>query len=89
MENESGWFDQYQLLQKEEDYVVLKVRPSYQPSDDQLGKVVQLAKEQLPPDVTFEIEFVDKLAFEANGKFRFCKSMVNSQPDEIDWSCLT
>lgn len=88
MENESSWVNQYQLLQEKEDRIILRIHPFYSPDATQLDHVKQLARAQLPSNVKFSIDIVDNLAFEASGKFRFCKSLVNSQWDGIDWEGL-
>lgn len=88
MENESSWIDQYQILQEKEDRVVLRIHPFHSPDETQLRHVKQLARAQLPSSVKFSIDIVDNLAFETSGKFRFCRSLVNSKCDDIDWENL-
>ena len=88
MENESSWFDRYHLIQKEEELVVLRVQPFRRPREDELAHVRQLGEDKLPSDVAFQIEVVENLPVETGGKFRFCKSMVNSHCEDIDWESL-
>jgi phenylacetate-coenzyme A ligase PaaK-like adenylate-forming protein len=88
MENQSSWFDRYQLLQKREDLMVLMIQPFHPPTNNQLKHVEQLAAEKLPKDVEFRIEIVENLPLESTGKFRFCKSLVNSHLEGIDWDSL-
>lgn len=89
MEAESSWFDMYQLLQKREDLIVLKIQPFHKPSEDQLKHVEQLAKGKLSGlGVEFQIELSENMSFEASGKFRFCKSLVNSHCEGIDWDAV-
>ena len=80
--------DQYQLLQEREDSVVLTVHPSGAPSKAQLRHVEELARKQLPDDVSFSIELVDRVEPEPSGKQRYCKSLVNPMTDDFDWSDL-
>ena len=86
MENESGWFEQYQLVQEHEDTVVLRVNPSSTPNEGQLRHVEDLARNQLPEGVSFSVELVDHLPPEPSGKQRYCKSLVNPRIDDFDWS---
>jgi len=79
MENESGWFDQYQLVQVKKNLVVLKIHPFFQPDTSQLNHVEKLARAVLPECVKFDIELVEELKLETTGKFRYCKSLVNSE----------
>ena len=88
MENESSWFDRYQFLQKREDLMVLMVQPFHPPDNSQIKHVERLAAENLPENVEFRIEIVEHLPLGSNGKFRFCKSLVNSHCEGIDWDCL-
>jgi len=88
MENDSSWFDRYRLLQEREDLVVLTIQPFYPPRKDQLARVKQLAKNILPADIEFRIHVVEHLSLEAGGKFRFCKSLVNSNCDDVVWEDL-
>ena len=88
MENESSWFDRCQLLQKREDLMILMIQPFHPPTNHQLKHVEQLAAEKLPKDVEFRIEIVGNLPLESTGKFRFCKSLVNSHCEGINWDSL-
>jgi len=85
MENESAWFDRYELVQEEVDRIVLRIRPFQDPSESQLVNVKRLAMDQLPCDVDFRIEIVDEHAFKSEGKFRFCRSLVHSHSNKISW----
>jgi hypothetical protein len=88
MENESGWFDRYQLVHESENLIVLKVKPFSTPHGEQLQHVRNLAKERLPAGVEFSIRLVRTLPSEGSGKFRFCKSKVSSDCEGIDWDNL-
>lgn len=88
MENESGWFDRYQLVQESENLIVLKVKPFSTPHEEQLQHVRNLAEERLPAGVEFRIHLVRTLSSEGSGKFRFCKSKVSSDCEGIDWDNL-
>ncbi len=85
MENESAWFDRYQLIQEREDLIVLRVRPFYTPGQNHVERVEEIARNRLPGNVAFRIEVVRELPLEDSGKFRFCKSLVDSQCEGIDW----
>ena len=85
MENESAWFDRYELVQEELNRIVLRIQPFQNPSKKQLINVKRLAMDQLPPDVDFRIEIVDEHAFKSEGKFRFCRSLVHSHSETILW----
>ncbi|OPX36338.1 MAG: hypothetical protein B1H11_07630 [Desulfobacteraceae bacterium 4484_190.1] len=88
MENESPWFDQYQLIQESENFIVLKIKPFSVPHEQQLEHVRNLARGNLPASVEFRIDLVRALSSQESGKFRFCKSMVNSDYEKIDWDNL-
>ncbi len=85
MENESSWFDRYELVQEKVDRIVLRIQPFQDPSESQLVNVKRLAMSQLPRDVDFLIEIADEHSFKREGKFRFCRSMVHSHSDKISW----
>jgi phenylacetate-CoA ligase len=85
MENESSWFDRYELVQEKVDRIVLRIQPFQDPSESQLVNVKRLAMSQLPRDVDFLIEIADEHSFKREGKFRFCRSMVHSHSNKISW----
>jgi phenylacetate-CoA ligase len=88
MENESDWFDRYQLVQESENLIVLKVKPFSTPQEEQLQHVRNLAEERLPAGVEFRIDLVRALSSKGSGKFRFCKSKIHSDCENIDWNHL-
>jgi phenylacetate-CoA ligase len=84
MENESSWFDRYQLLQEREDLIILNIQPFRPPQKAQVAHVEQLARNILPGGVEFRVNLVESLSAEAGGKFRFCKSLVHSEVDAVN-----
>jgi len=88
MENESPWFDQYQFIQESENLIVLNIKPFFMPDVQQLERVRNLARGRLPAGVEFRINLVRTLSSQKSGKFRFCKSLVNSDCERIDWDNL-
>jgi len=88
METDAAWFDRYRLTQERPDRILLEVLPFHRPSPERLSHLGRIAAERLPPAVSFRVEVVDRLEPEAAGKFRFCRSLVDSPLDAIDWSRL-
>ncbi|MEW6490176.1 MAG: hypothetical protein AB1578_20000 [Thermodesulfobacteriota bacterium] len=89
MEAEAGWFDRYQLTQVREDLVVLQVQPFDAPGEERTARVRRLAAERLPTGVAFRLELVDRLEEPGpGGKFRFCRSLVASDLDGVEWGRL-
>jgi phenylacetate-CoA ligase len=82
MEAEACWFDRYQLVQIQTDRILLQIQPFRKPALEQLGVVEAIARQQLPAEVQFRVEVVDRLEPEAEGKFRYCRSLVESLPGE-------
>jgi phenylacetate-CoA ligase len=85
MEAEARWFDRYRLTQVREDRIVLEILPFAAPGPERLQKVERIARRQLPKGVSFRAEIVDRLELEAGGKFRYCRSLVGSDLDDVDW----
>jgi phenylacetate-CoA ligase len=81
MEAEASWFDRYCLLQVHTNEIILYIQPSRKPAPEQLAHIKTIARNQLPAEVRFDVELVDKLEPEAGGKFRFCRSLVESHLD--------
>jgi phenylacetate-CoA ligase len=81
MEAEAAWFNRYRLLQINTHEVVLYIQPLQKPATEQLDRIRELARTQLPPEVHFSVELVDRLEPEEGGKFRFCRSLVESHLD--------
>lgn len=89
MEAEAGWFDRYQLTQVREDLVVLQVQPFDDPGENRLARVRRIAAERLPSGVSFRLELVGRLEEPGpGGKFRFCRSLVASDLDGVEWGRL-
>jgi phenylacetate-CoA ligase len=88
MENEGSWFDRYQLIQERKDLIILNIQPFHPPRNAQLAHVEHLAKGILPAGVEFRVNIVESLSTEAGGKFRFCKSLVNSEADAANREIL-
>jgi phenylacetate-CoA ligase len=82
MEAEAPWFDRYRLLQIQTDRILLQIQPLRKPGPEQLASVNTIARQHLPDEVHFSLELVDQLEVEPGGKFRFCRSFVESPPGE-------
>jgi phenylacetate-CoA ligase len=78
MEHESAWFDRYQLVQERTELITLRVKPLQTPSREQLSNVKTLAENRLPENMKFRVEIVDNISTDPGGKFRFCRSMIDS-----------
>lgn len=82
----AGWIRQYQLTQEGEDYIILRVVPSVNPTTQELiplkGSVIAV----LGQGVEFRMILVPEIQFEPNGKFRVSRSLVKSTYDGIDWN---
>jgi len=73
------WFRRYQLVQKTPAHVVLRVIASGEPPAEDLRKLESGVLEKLGPTGTFDIEFVDEIAFANSGKHQACRSEVGSE----------
>ncbi len=80
MEHESEWFDQYQVIQIQKNSIVMKICPTSKPDETRLNHVKELARTVLPENVKFNVELVERSAFETTVKNRYCRSLVNSEP---------
>jgi phenylacetate-CoA ligase len=86
MEAEAPWFDRYRLTQERVDRIVLQILPFERPTPERLARVRQLGAGHLPPGVSFHVEVVERFDADGSGKFRFCRSLVASHLDGIDWA---
>ena len=75
------WFRRYQLVQKTPAHVVLRVIASGEPPSDDIEKLKNGVLEKLGPGGSFDIEFVDEIAFSKSGKHQVCRSEVGSNSD--------
>jgi len=88
MEDDSSWLDRYRLVQEKENRVVLWIQSFCTPDEGQLNRVKKMAEKVLPAEVEFHVNIVKNLPVEPSGKFRICRSMVNSDCDDINWQDL-
>jgi phenylacetate-CoA ligase len=88
MEADAGWFDRYRLTQERTDRILLEVQAFEPPGAERISRVRRIAADQLPAGVSFHVELVDRLEPDPTGKFRFCRSLVESHLDDIDWARL-
>lgn len=84
MKTDAAWIRQFQVLQEREDRVVLSIWPMRDAPREGLARIERCARDVLGPEVHFDIRLVDELFFESSGKFRFCRSLVDSPPEGID-----
>ncbi|MGD2129437.1 MAG: hypothetical protein PVJ33_01390 [Lysobacterales bacterium] len=73
------WFRRYQVVQKTPAHVVLRVIPNGEPPAEDLRKLEKGVLEKLGPTGSFDIEFVDEIAFANSGKHQSCRSEVGSE----------
>jgi phenylacetate-CoA ligase len=72
------WIRQYQLVQEKEDLIVLRVVLAQVPPPDTLELLDRSLGAFLGPDVRFKIREVSEIAREPSGKFRVCRSLVQT-----------
>ncbi len=67
---------QLQIIQEEIDRLVFRIARSdrFSPASEQ--QIAELVRERFGPDMRHELEFVDAIAPEPSGKYRFCISRV-------------
>jgi phenylacetate-CoA ligase len=80
-----SWVRAYQMTQESLDRFVLNVEPARQPTETELAVVKSGFINLLGDETIIDINLVDELKFEKNGKFRVFRSLINSAYDEIDW----
>lgn len=88
VKTDAAWIRQYQILQEKEDHVILFIWPIGTPPPDGLERIAKVARDVLGGDVEFHIQLADAIFFESSGKFRHCRSLVDSRCDEVDWEAL-
>lgn len=79
------WVRQLQVFQEREDRVVLRVVPGRRPTPDERAEAEREARAHLGPGVEFELILVSEIPLEPGGKFRYCRSLVRSVYDDLDW----
>jgi phenylacetate-CoA ligase len=71
-----SWVGQYQLVQETVDRVVLRAVPLRLPSEDDLTAMKASVQPVVGSGVSFDIDVVDELRLEDQGKFRVYRSLV-------------
>ena len=69
---------QMQIIQEELDRIVLRIVKSQGFDESSLKRIFALVHEHFGPDVHYECDYVDHIAPEPSGKFRFCISKVKN-----------
>ncbi len=80
------WIRMHQATQVRRDHVILRLVPKGRPSSDEIAAAHAAVAEALGPAVRLEVEIVDSIDWEKNGKFRVWRSLVSSQYDDLDWN---
>jgi hypothetical protein len=77
------WVRRYQLVQERRDLIRMRIE-AYDPppSDREIADVRAVAADLLGPDVAFEVEMVERLGGNANGKFRASRTLVPREDGE-------
>jgi phenylacetate-CoA ligase len=70
------WVGQYQLVQETLNRIVFTVVPVFAPAPEAIASVKSAVQRVIGPDVTFDINLVDRLDLGPNGKFRIYRSLV-------------
>ena len=77
------WVRRYQLVQERRDLIRMRIEAySAPPSDREIADVRAVAADLLGPDVVFEVEMVERLGADANGKFRVSRTLVPREDGE-------
>ncbi len=74
------WIREFQMTQEREDLIVMRVVPFYKPSIQELTSTQRRTAAVLGPGVRFQVQFVDDIKPEPNGKFRVYRSQVLQSP---------
>lgn len=80
------WIREYQLIQKQTDLIVLSLVPDSPLCPQKVARLQAAVVAFLGQRVVFSIDIVPEIRLEPNGKFRVCRSFVQSAYDEIEWS---
>jgi phenylacetate-CoA ligase len=70
-----GWVQQFQLVQDRRDRVVLRVIPAAAPSEGDVARMRETARDVLGAGTALEIQLVDHIESEASGKFRVSRAL--------------
>jgi hypothetical protein len=73
------WMHQYQVRQERQDRVPMRIVPLRQPAPADFAELRRVLEELLGPLVEVNLEFVDDIPEESNGKFRIYRSFVESE----------
>lgn len=73
------WMHQYQVIQERRDRVLMRIVPLRPPQPADVAELERVIGEVLGPMVELELEFVDDIPEEPNGKFRIYRSLVESE----------
>jgi phenylacetate-CoA ligase len=73
------WMHQYQVIQERRDSVSMRIVPLRQPAPADVAELRRVIEELLGPLVEVNLEFVDDIPEEPNGKFRIYRSLVESE----------
>lgn len=76
------WIREFQITQEREDCIVMNVVPFYKPSTEELAGIQKRTAAVLGPGVGFQVQFVQDIELQPNGKFRVYRSLVRSPYDE-------
>ena len=77
------WVRRYQLVQERRDLIRMRIEAyGAPPSDREIADVRAVAAGLLGPGVAFEVEMVERLGADANGKFRVSRTLVPREDGE-------
>jgi phenylacetate-CoA ligase len=77
------WVRRYQLVQERRDLIRMRIEAyDAPPSDREIADVRAVAADLLGPDVAFEVEMVERVGPDANGKFRVSRTLVPREDGE-------
>jgi len=74
------WLDRFQMTQETKTNFVLLVTLMRKPAPEEIQSFSSMVARRLGQGAEFRIEIADNIPFEANGKFKDCRSLI--QPDE-------
>lgn len=72
------WLNQFQMTQETESRFVLRVTALRKPTAPELSSLRESVQERLGPGAEFRVKVTDHIPFEAGGKFKDCRSLLQS-----------
>jgi phenylacetate-CoA ligase len=88
LEHETGWIDQFQLVQESESRLQLRIAPLRAPTRETIQRLEKLAHDKLGSGIHFEIELVDELPPDPSGKSQPYVSLLPDADPGFDASDL-